>query len=345
MGLTDYKDQIELRLTEFLEAEQSTAPSDEAGLFISRISSLIRSAGKRFRPSLLFRTYEAYGGKYPKTIIDLGLALELFHQALLVHDDIIDEDTIRYDGPNIVGYYNNDHRYTGTKIPISMGVLAGDLLLTLVNKVILNDSNLNRKQKSKILSLFSQTTIGVIYGQQLDSLGTTLTTGVFDEKRLISTHSLKSALYTTQLPMRLAATILEIPKAEVVRIDAFGLAFGIYFQLVDDYADYFSTDTVFENHPKFRDYPEGKITYPYYVGLKLASKSKAEFLKKHFGNKALSVDTKDKVLAILENCGADEASKIFAEHYYLATLANLKQLSLSKKQKSQFEALLDDIKI
>jgi geranylgeranyl diphosphate synthase type II len=345
MWVAEYKERIEHRLIELLEHEQDRAPSIEARLLLSRISSLILRGGKRFRPALLFTTYESYGGKNSKSLVNLGLALELYHQALLVHDDIIDEDVVRYDGPNIVGYYDQDKRFKNTSVPSSMGILAGDMLFTLSNKVILNDQNLTLKQKTKILNIIGQTNLGVIYGQQLDSINIGNKINDHIEKKMILINSLKSALYTTQLPMRLAAILLDIPKAEVDRIDKFSLSFGIYFQLVDDYNDYFPTDTAFDSRPKFRDYPEAKITYPYFVGLKLTSPSKRLFLEQNFGDKQIAEEAKTKVVEILKNCGADEASRIFAEHYYSDCMNNLKVLEISEKRKSRFKQMIDDIKI
>ncbi len=235
---SDFVSLVEARLTELLKKEKLRAPSKEAKLLLDRIRILVMRGGKRFRPTLLAMTYTAYGGKDLDQLVDLGVALELYHQFLLIHDDIIDQDNERYSGPNITGFYLEESK--DNRQAESVSLLAGDLLFSLANQTILA-SKYTDANKIKLLELIHSTNITTIYGQQLDMFNL-LNKSDIDRKKFELISSLKTAQYSTLLPMRAAALILNLPKEERLNIDQFGLIFGILFQLADDYKDNPSKD-------------------------------------------------------------------------------------------------------
>jgi geranylgeranyl diphosphate synthase, type I len=345
MTADDFKNIVENRIVDWFEVRIKAAPTDEASLLLKRMSALIQRGGKRVRPQLLFMTYIAYGGKYPERLTGLGLALELHHQFLLIHDDIIDNDTIRYDGPNIVGYYLQDKFSKKHNIPQAMGLLAGDLLFSFSNQAIAKDKNLNNKQKVALLNMLNEANMGVGYGQQLDAYNVDISLSSFTEDKLVMIHSLKSAIYSSQLPMQCAATLLELSKNELDSINSFAKPFGILFQLVDDYSDYFINGSVFNNRPKYRDFRQGKITYPLYVALSRASKSEIEFIKDNLGNKELSKNVINKVIGIFKSCGAQETSRDFLQQYFKQSYIVLDKLKISADSKLEFAEMIEKYKV
>ena len=71
------------------------------------------AGGKRFRPRLVWTSYECLGGSDPGTAAHVGAAFELLHTALMVHDDVIDRDFVRRGRPNIPGRYRQAAREAG----------------------------------------------------------------------------------------------------------------------------------------------------------------------------------------------------------------------------------------
>ncbi len=326
MNLAHYKAKIELGLTMYLDKQIKTAPSNEAILLLTRLKKVIKTGGKRFRPSLFFLTYKAYGGD--AECISIGLGLELFHQGLLIHDDLIDEDLLRHGKPNIIGLYKKDNSLTNEAY--AMGLLAGDLLLTLVSGVILEGKDLSAKNKLHVLGLFQKTTNDVIFGQQLDLLNH----GNHTKK-----HILKTAKYTTVLPMVIAASLLNIKKLEIKKINNYAEVFGMYYQLVNDFNDYFKKD---HGVYKLKDFKSGKLTYPYILAHELVNSRKLMYLKKHF-SKNLSLNQELKVLDILHNAGVEQASRDFLQKYHAKSISLLNKLEI--KDKSQLLALTESIKV
>jgi geranylgeranyl pyrophosphate synthase len=337
MTSDDFKEAVESRIIEWFDTQIKSAATDEARQLLKRMSKLIVRGGKRARPELLFMTYQAYGGENFDQLIDLGLALEFHHQFLLIHDDLIDNDTVRYGGPNIVGYYKQEKH----NIPQAMGLLAGDILFSFACQIIIKHRGLTSNLRLKLLEMINEANIGVQYGQQLDVFNIESLQQPFTEDRLVLTHSLKSALYSAQLPMQCAAALLSLGSKERGKIDSFAIPFGILFQLVDDYSDYFNNQSAFDNRTKYRDFRQGKITYPLYIALKNAPAKELAFLKQHSGTKDLPDTIMSKVIAILKNCGAQETSREYLIQYFVQVYDALDKLSITPKSKKQLTALIE----
>jgi len=335
-----FKVALEIRIAVWFDDAKRVAPSSEAQLLLHRISTLILRGGKRIRPELLFRTYVAYGGKNLKKLIDLGLALEFHHQFLLIHDDIIDNDVVRYDGPNIIGYYQQDTLQLKQNVSQAMGLLAGDLLFSFACQAIIEHKDIEDSQKLKLLGILQSTNIGVQYGQQLDAYNVDISPLSFTEGRMLLTHSLKAALYSAQLPMQSACVLLNLTDSEREKIDAFAKPFGVLFQLVDDYSDYFHNPSAFKNRPKYRDFRQGKLTYPLYIALTTAGSKDVRFLKKYLGHKDLPESIMSSVVSILKDCGAQEMSREYLEQFFIQATKALNQLAISSESKRQFAEMV-----
>ena len=106
------------------------------------LDRLVRSGGKRMRPKITLMCYQAFGGKDIKAILPIATAQELLHQFLLIHDDIIDRDHIRYGVENITGRYKVLYKpYVKNASDLehysnSAALLAGDLLHSGAHQLI-----------------------------------------------------------------------------------------------------------------------------------------------------------------------------------------------------------------
>ena len=340
-----FKNTVEARLASFFEHQCKLAATSEARQMIERLQQLVLRAGKRSRPRLLKLTYEAYGGKDSEILVDIALALELQHQFLLVHDDIMDNDTVRYDGPNMLGYYREDFPAGQTDIANSMALMAGNLLFTFACQAILEHSSLSAEQKIAVLKIIQETNIAVHAGQQLDIVNVLTLNPEITEDKLLQTDYLKTSIYSVRQPMQVAAELLALPTDERQKIDTFARFFGILYQLVDDYSDYFVNGSSFETHPKYRDYKQGKITYPLLVALKTADSTDVALLKNNAADKDLTVETLQHVVQILIDCGAQAASKKQIEAYHEQALKSLNLLSIDKESSAGFITMLDSFQI
>ena len=179
-------------------------------------SAFIQSCqgGKRIRGVLVKLGYELTGKK-SKEILKIGAAYEIFHSAILAHDDIIDQSEIRRGNPSLY-----------KKLGISKAITLGDLGFFLAIRVI-SESNFPAEYKNQATRLFAKTIVDTAVGQLLD----------IEKGDPIITAKLKTAHYTISGPLQLGAILAGAENKLIRVLGEFGENLGIAFQIKDDILD------------------------------------------------------------------------------------------------------------
>jgi len=180
------------------------------------------NGGKRHRPLICELACGAVGGQ-PARVHSAAAAIEHFHTAALIHDDIADESTLRRGMPCM-------HLAQGEGLAIN----AGDLALSLVTGSVLGDASLDSDTKIRVLDELVRMTTRTIEGQALD-IGWARD-GRFDLKiedyLLMASH--KTAYYSGGTPLAVGAIVGGGSEEQVEALRAFGMATGLAFQIQDD---------------------------------------------------------------------------------------------------------------
>ena len=180
------------------------------------------NGGKRHRPLICELACQAVGGD-PLLARSAAAAIEHFHTAALIHDDIADESMLRRGKPCM-------HLTQGEGLAIN----AGDLALSQVTGLVVNDENLEDRIKLRILSELVEMTTRTIEGQALD-IGWARD-GRFDitikDYLVMATH--KTAYYSGGTPLAVGAIIGGGSDEEIEALRNFGMATGLAFQIQDD---------------------------------------------------------------------------------------------------------------
>lgn len=204
-------------LTKFLSETKKTNPK-----LTPFAQELINSCkgGKRLRGMLVKLGFELNGGK-GKEILQIGAALEILHNGLLIHDDIMDQSPLRRGQPSVYKVFGGNH------YGISQAINLGDIALYLPIKII-SDSNFSDEFKLKVISNLSQTIINTGWGQVMD----------LEVKRDIEFINLyKTAKYTVVAPLQVGAILAGATLDKLAKLDKFGEKLGIAFQIQDDILD------------------------------------------------------------------------------------------------------------
>ncbi len=180
------------------------------------------NGGKRHRPLICFAACAAVGGDIRKAA-SAASAIEHFHSAALIHDDIADEATLRRGEPCM-------HLTEGLGIAIN----TGDLALSMVNGAVMKDPLLTDAEKVRVVTELIDMTRRTIEGQALD-LG-----WARDERYDITpedylcmaTH--KTAHYSGAVPLAVGAIVGGGSEAQIAALREYGLATGLAFQIQDD---------------------------------------------------------------------------------------------------------------
>lgn len=245
-----YKKEISEFLINFLgdkkiDLKDSTFSQD----VLERIMPLA-TGGKMWRGSLLINTYEQLSGqKYSPEVLEAAAALELVGTALLIHDDIIDQDELRRGQETL--HFQYQQLSHSQKFGESMAICAGDLIFLMAFGLLSGELN----------SVFSQQLSRTILGEMQDVDFATKTEITQDE--IFQLYVDKTASYTVSLPL-MAGTVLADQNQELIlQLKLLGQTLGLIFQIKDDGLGLFG-DKQQTGKPVGADIREGKKTLYYY---------------------------------------------------------------------------------
>lgn len=199
------------------------APADDLDAYLYRpLEHFTASGGKRVRPVLALLGAEAVGGR-PEQALSVGVAVELFQSAALVHDDIADKGELRRGEPCL-------YRTEGTGIAINVG----DLALTRVFEVVLDDPLLDDARRLRVLGELVAMERHTLEGQALD-LGWARDGrwDVTSEDYLYMIDS-KTSWYSAAIPLRAGALAAGGSEEAAAGLAEVGMLAGTAFQLADD---------------------------------------------------------------------------------------------------------------
>jgi geranylgeranyl diphosphate synthase type I len=204
-----------------------------------------------------------------ETAVGVGVALELFHAAALVHDDIIDNSDTRRGGPAIHRRFESAHRDSGWAgsaegFGRSAAMLLGDLLLAWSEEAF--DAAVARipsaGARTAARAEFNRMRTEVMVGQYLDILDEQAWRSHPETEQLSRAHRVvvyKSAKYSVEAPLAIGAALGGATAEELDALRSFGLPLGIAYQLRDDLLGVFGDPGV-TGKPSGDDLREGKRT-------------------------------------------------------------------------------------
>jgi geranylgeranyl diphosphate synthase type I len=198
------------------------------------LTALLRSGGKRIRPTMTCLGWAAAGGPHRagdrRTIVTVSAALELLHLFALVHDDVMDESDSRRGVPTIHHQAGLRHSSAGSAgdprlFGTSIAILAGDLALAEAEGLIAETTPAIRR-------LWRHLVVELVVGQRQDLTGTAARRRDLSFARTVAI--LKSGCYTVQRPLELGAAAAAAPAAVHQSLRRYGQTLGEAFALRDD---------------------------------------------------------------------------------------------------------------
>ena len=215
-------------LSEIVDNAISTIelPESPSNLY-KPIKYLLSTGGKRIRPVLVLSACNLFNESIDKAIFP-SIAVEVFHNFTLVHDDIMDNATIRRGKETI-------HKKWNTNIAI----LAGDAMSIIAYKLLCRTDS---KYLPNILSVFNTFSLGICEGQQYDM--DFEAQKVATQEEYTQMIELKTAVLLRGA-LQIGAIIGEAKANDIEFIGDFGLNLGLAFQLQDDLLDVYGDPEIF----------------------------------------------------------------------------------------------------
>lgn len=289
------------------------------------IAYIVSLGGKRMRPLLTLMTSEVFDTDYTKAL-PAAMAVELFHNFSLVHDDIMDDAPLRRGNETVHEKWN-----------LNTGILSGDAMLILAYQYF---EQYDAETFRLLAKLFSKTALEVCEGQQLDV--------DFETRDDVSVDEyLKMIEYKTAVlvgaAMKMGAIIAQTSNENSNAIYDFGRDLGIAFQLQDDYLDAFGDPDTFGKQVG-GDIIENKKTYLYLKAIEFANNTdKNQLLHLYSINPTDNAQKVASVKAIFIASGAADATQQAIRDYTMKAFRTLSNLTISDQKKAILTAFGGDL--
>ena len=311
----------------FEELSADFAARFKQGHFPAHPASLYQPAdyflsigGKRVRPILCLMG-NALFGQIEADAWQMAIAIELFHNFTLIHDDIMDRAPLRRGMPTVHEKYGS-----------STAILTGDVMMVVSYDYI---SRVSSPHIRRILHLYNQTASQVCEGQQLD-MDFEQRSDVRMEEYLLMIGLKTSVLLAASL--QIGAILGGAGLGNQDKIYQFGKNLGLAFQVQDDYLDCYGDAAKFGKKPG-GDILAGKKTFLLVKTLEVATDAQRRRI--HELETAPPADKIAGMLEIFHACGADAWVRELKEQYRRAAQESLEDIAVLNARKDPLRLLAD----
>src|SRR6056300_161468 len=292
--------------TELNKVQATIAKELASEKIIQEIYEYIFNAqGKKTRALLCLLASKSSDIK-PNNRIALASIIELLHTATLVHDDVVDESEQRRGTKSVNQVWTN-----------SYSVLMGDFIYS---KAFILMAKLGIPS---ILDELAKATNDIARGEiiQLE---------LFEKKQLLKLDDLLKVSYLKtgrlfEASAKTGAMLACKPKEEIKIFGLIGKALGTAFQIKDDILDYEAYGTNI-GKPAFKDFREGKITFPLYFALQNANKKNKRFLLNNLGQSKLLKKDQNIIYQIIQEDKTQKEINALLDKYIKESLKHLDKL-------------------
>lgn len=295
------------------EIAQLALPQTPAQLY-DPVRYIMSLGGKRVRPILTLLGCELFGTPYEKAM-NQALAVELFHNFSLVHDDVMDSADVRRKLPTVHKKWSHN-----------VALLSGDAMLVLAYQKLLQcgDSDLAKR----LADTFSKAAIEVCEGQQLDmdyALRDSLTMSEYTEMIRLKTAVLLSC------SLQMGAMVAGAKDTALATLKTFAESLGLAFQVKDDYLDAFGNADFGKSIGG--DIAEGKRTWLTVKSFELADTKQKTRLTNAYQNPD-TAQRQSEVMAVYEAVGVSALAQSEVERYSREATTALNNLAGNARAKA-----------
>ena len=318
------------------------------------------SGGKRFRALFCFWSWAGYQQNEVKTsdltinspIVGVAAALEMFHAAALVHDDLLDQSDTRRGQPAIHKRFetlHNHQRYAGSpeRFGVAGSVLVGDMMLAWSSELF-GDALLHLPEEAAEASCrheFGRMRFEVMAGQYLDVLEENAASTRAPGEAVARANNVmlyKTAKYSLEAPLLIGAALSGADAGKLKGLSEFGIPLGLAFQLRDDVLGVFG-DPEQTGKPAGDDLREGKRTVLVALTLETLPGSVQRIFEELLSSGEIEAEQLEFMRqAIIDSGAVDKTERLIAEHSQRSIEA-LAALEISDQGRMMLAALADKV--
>lgn len=280
------------------------------------VNYILGLGGKQLRPVVLLMAYSLFDEDFEKSL-PAAMAIEVFHNFTLLHDDIMDSAPLRRGKPTVHEKYD-----------VNTAILSGDVMFVYSYQYLLRMKD--APHFHTVLDVFTRTCIEVCEGQQMDMNFETRTDVSIEE--YIEMITLKTSVLVAGA-MEIGALLAGAPLDDAEHVAQFGRNLGIAFQLQDDLLDTFGDPKKFGKKVG-GDIAQNKKTFLYLKALEMASSEVQNELRKLYEDTGLNEEEKiSRVISIFEDLAIKEQTEKMKKEYWELSMSNLDKVNISTQKR------------
>jgi geranylgeranyl diphosphate synthase, type II len=299
--------------------------NSESEKLIEPVRYILSIGGKRLRPVTSLMSCNLFSDKIDDAILP-ATGLEIFHNYTLVHDDIMDQASVRRNFPTVHSKWN-----------LNQAILSGDVMAFIANECILQARS---SVLLRVFKTFNKAAIEVCIGQQLD-MDFEKAAFVTQEEYLRMVE-LKTAVLLAA-SFKIGAIIGNADDKETDLLYDFGKNLGIAFQIQDDLLDIYGDVKVF-GKTSGGDIVTNKKTFPFIKAMELASGDILKKLQEQFIIKEFDPETKVKtVMNIYDQLNIKTITENLANDYIKKSFNLLEKVDVNSERKKELFQLASSL--
>lgn len=333
--LTDQKNILEPHILQFLQSKKNLAP-DVPFLqdSLNRLEQFV-TQGKMLRGILVLMSAEMFGREIGKSELNAAAALELSHSALLVHDDIMDNDLKRRGHPTIYAQYISEASESNVSdsktYGISQGICVGDMSIFFAFELLSQVSG-DDTQRSRLTKFYSEELAKVCAAQMQDvAFGHSKNEPSIEE--ILNVYVYKSGRYTFSLPLVMGAILAGRDGEIIAKLDTFGEKLGTIFQIKDDELGLFGEEEQI-GKPVGSDIREDKKTIFRALLFKKATPEQKGKLNAIFGSEHLTMNEIEQIRELMKTSGVLDEVQETVESLFAEVKTILEQIDVVESYKN-----------
>jgi geranylgeranyl diphosphate synthase type II len=337
------RDDINVMLANYFKDKtaESSALAAQYGRLWQIMSNLNQAGGKRLRSYMVVLAYLCFEGKDQRAILPVAASWELLHLSMLIHDDIIDNDLIRYGVDNVAGSYNEVYKNSlsdptrRSHHATAAALLAGDLALSAAHDIVLR-SDLPMSTKIRAQRNLIKATFVVAGGELLDTEAALYP--IMEADPLLIAR-LKTASYSFIGPLTTGAMLAGASSTMINEMARLGEVLGCAFQLADDLIGVFG-DPAVTGKSTTGDLSEGKRTYLLQQTFQSCTEADTAVLNRLIGKPSLSDAEAETLRAIIVRTGAKKQLEDLIAAYAAEARRIVSEIGIPADCRDNLDALI-----
>jgi geranylgeranyl diphosphate synthase type II len=307
------------------EVIEKVSRNEQPATLFDPISYILSLGGKRLRPLLTLMAADLFG-RDVDAVVESAVAMEIFHNFTLMHDDLMDNADMRRGNPVVHKKWNN-----------RTAILSGDAMLIEAYRYF---EKVPAEKLPTVICLFSNMAMDVCRGQQYD-MDFEQRTDVA-ESEYLEMIRLKTAVLLA-CSLKIGAVLAEATDADAALLYEYGINIGLAFQLKDDLLDVYGDPKTFGKKIG-GDILCNKKTYLLIKALKHSNKQQLEELEMWLSKTDFDPEEKIKTVRnIYDELNLKSISENLIEKYYLASLDCLSAINVPEDRKKELIILSENL--